>query len=128
MNYRTFYYRMARDQELQERYLTAKRAGILALTDRNEDDLATLEAELREKVEGFTDNGTPIMVAKYDKSTATALVMATKLKIEERRFQCMKLLPKLYGPMTGVGAGAMVSYSFNLGEAPASKLTDDDEE
>ncbi|MEZ5935832.1 MAG: hypothetical protein R3F54_28765 [Alphaproteobacteria bacterium] len=117
----TLFAHISKDEALQERYIAAKKSSILALIDANEDALDDLDADLRERTKERTPEGMEIEVPKYDGKVAMALVSATKLRVDERRFQAMKLLPKLYGVATGLPPGATVSYRVDLTEAPTDE-------
>lgn len=124
----TFFKYMAKDSfsDLRAKYVTAKEFAILSLIDCNEDDLDDLDSDLRTTVRMQDADGNPMNVPKYDGKVATALVQAVRIRIDERRFQAMKLLPKMYGVAAGLPAGTTVNYSMNLGVAGEPKTDEGD--
>jgi hypothetical protein len=63
----------------------------------------------------MTDVG-EIEVPAYDPKIASAMVHATKTRIDATKWVLAKMLPKLYGVAADLPSGGTVNLNMNLGE------------
>ena len=75
-----FTIRLAKDEELRERFNAARRCGCHVRHDEMEDKLDELDLDLRQTKKVMTEHG-EIEVPKYDGKTAQALVNAARTRI-----------------------------------------------
>lgn len=118
---RWFTCRLAKCEELRDRFNAAKATGCFLLQDSIEDHWDDLDRDLRETKTINTDAG-PLEVPKYDPKLAASLVMSTRSRVESRKWTLAKMLPRIYGDKLQVtdGDGKSIPH-VSLAIAPPSQ-------
>jgi hypothetical protein len=102
---RWFTKRVALDDDLKERFILSKAAGLWILQDSIEDGYDATDEDLRKMKTARTEDGQEVDVPFYDPKQLNAMVNNTKNRMHDRKWALSKMLPKDFGDKIMVADG-----------------------